>query len=135
MTTFDHRHDFSIGGWEIRAGLHAGGETTDSLVLWLPQDLNVFTGQPIGLLFGHVPEPDDHSVVTATADPILCPEACNAVLDFAASCRVITGTSTPLRAAERIAEEVTANGATAMQSVHQHTGRAHGGSCLPHTAW
>ena len=32
-----------------------GGETTDSLVVWLPEDRTVFTGNLSGPLFGHIP--------------------------------------------------------------------------------
>ena len=34
-----------------------GGETTDSLVVWLPEERTVFTGNLMGPLFGHMPEP------------------------------------------------------------------------------
>ena len=32
-----------------------GGETTDALVVWLPEDRILFTGNLFGPLFGHVP--------------------------------------------------------------------------------
>ena len=32
-----------------------GGETTDSLVIWLPDSRTAFTGNLFGPLFGHVP--------------------------------------------------------------------------------
>ena len=39
----------------VRAVLHAGGETTDALVVWLPEHRTVFIGNLMGPFFGHVP--------------------------------------------------------------------------------
>jgi alkyl sulfatase BDS1-like metallo-beta-lactamase superfamily hydrolase len=117
-TTFDRNLNFTVGGRDFELAWTPGGETTDSLVLWLPQDRTLFTGNLFGPLFGHVP-----NLMTIRGDryrdPILYIEACNAVLDFAPE-RLITGHFDPIEGAERIAEEITAM-RDAMQVVHDRT--------------
>ena len=117
-TTFDRHLNFTIGGREFELLWTPGGETTDSLVVWLPQDRTMFTGNMFGPLFGHVP-----NLMTIRGDryrdPVLYIEACNAVLDFAPE-RLITGHFDPIDGAERIAEEITAM-RDAMQAVHDST--------------
>jgi alkyl sulfatase BDS1-like metallo-beta-lactamase superfamily hydrolase len=54
-TTFLDRHDFTLGGRRFELYATPGGETTDSLVVWLPDERIVFTGNLFGPLFGHVP--------------------------------------------------------------------------------
>ncbi len=53
-TTFLDAHPFEVGH---RFELYStpGGETTDSLVVWLPDSRTVFTGNLTGPLFGHIP--------------------------------------------------------------------------------
>jgi alkyl sulfatase BDS1-like metallo-beta-lactamase superfamily hydrolase len=117
-TTFDRVLTFTLGGRDVEAIWTPGGETTDSLVVWLPQDRILFTGNLFGPLFGHVP-----NLMTIRGDryrdPILYIEACNTVLDLAPR-RLITGHFDPIEGAERIAEEVTAM-RDAMQAVHDST--------------
>jgi alkyl sulfatase BDS1-like metallo-beta-lactamase superfamily hydrolase len=116
--TFDHRHTFIVGGRDFELAWTPGGETTDSLIVWLPQDRVLFTGNLFGPLFGHVP-----NLMTIRGDryrdPILYIEACNTVLDLAPE-RLITGHFDPIDGAARIAEEVTAM-RDAMQAVHEQT--------------
>ena len=50
-----------IGGRELVLLSTPGGETTDSLVIWLPETRTAFTGNLFGPLFGHVPEPGHHA--------------------------------------------------------------------------
>jgi glyoxylase-like metal-dependent hydrolase (beta-lactamase superfamily II) len=80
-----------------------GGETTDSLVVWLPSDRILFTGNLFGPLFGHVP-----NLVTMGGDPYCDPvlyiESLNTVLSFAPE-RLITGHFDPIEGADRITEE------------------------------
>ncbi|MGA8328090.1 MAG: alkyl sulfatase dimerization domain-containing protein [Mycobacterium sp.] len=117
-TTFDRQLRFTVGARDFELAWAPGGETTDSLVLWLPEDRVLLTGNLFGPLFGHVP-----NLMTIRGDryrdPILYIEACNAVLDYAPR-RLITGHFEPIEDAERIAEEVTAM-RDAMQSVHDQT--------------
>ncbi len=54
-TTFHDRHAFKLGGREFELLSVPGGETVDSLVVWLPQERIVFTGNMTGPIFGHVP--------------------------------------------------------------------------------
>lgn len=116
--TFDHTHDFTVGGRQFQLTWTPGGETTDSLVVWLPEDRVLFTGNLFGPLFGHVP-----NLMTIRGDryrdPILYIEACNIVLAHGPE-RLITGHFDPIEGADRIAEEVTAM-RDAMQSVHDQT--------------
>jgi len=117
-TTFDRRLNFTVGGRDFELVWAPGGETTDSLVVWLPQHRTLFTGNLFGPLFGHVP-----NLMTIRGDryrdPILYIEALNAVLNFGPQ-RLITGHFDPIEGAERITEEVTAM-RDAMQTVHDRT--------------
>lgn len=54
-TTFHDSHAFELGGRRFELFSVPGGETIDSLVVWLPQDRIVFTGNMTGPIFGHVP--------------------------------------------------------------------------------
>ena len=54
-TTFLDAHAFELGGRRFELYSTEGGETTDSLVVWLPDERTVFTGNLTGPLFGHIP--------------------------------------------------------------------------------
>lgn len=54
-TTFLDAHRFSLGERDFELLATPGGETTDSLVVWLPKERTVFTGNLMGPLFGHIP--------------------------------------------------------------------------------
>jgi alkyl sulfatase BDS1-like metallo-beta-lactamase superfamily hydrolase len=54
-TTFIDSHSFELGGRRFELYSARGGETLDSLVVWMPQEATVFTGNLTGPLFGHVP--------------------------------------------------------------------------------
>lgn len=53
--TFEDRYDFSLG--DLRFELHAvpGGETVESMVVWLPDHEILLSGNVVGALFGHIP--------------------------------------------------------------------------------
>lgn len=53
--TFDDRYDFELGGVRFELLSTPGGETTDSLVVWLPQQQICFSGNLFSALFGHIP--------------------------------------------------------------------------------
>ena len=116
--TFDRRHTLTVGGRDFELAWTPGGETTDSLVVWLPQDQILFSGNLFGPLFGHVP-----NLMTIRGDryrdPILYIESLNTVLEFGPQ-RLITGHFDPIEGADRITEEVTAM-RDAMQAVHDRT--------------
>jgi alkyl sulfatase BDS1-like metallo-beta-lactamase superfamily hydrolase len=54
-TTFFDSHAFTRGGRRFELYATPGGETTDALVVWLPDERTVFSGNLMGPLFGHVP--------------------------------------------------------------------------------
>ncbi|HTQ20055.1 alkyl sulfatase dimerization domain-containing protein [Mycobacterium sp.] len=54
-TTFLDSHEFELGGRRFELYATPGGETTDALVVWLPERRTVFIGNLLGPFFGHVP--------------------------------------------------------------------------------
>ena len=117
-TTFDRRHEMTIGGRPLELVWTPGGETTDALVVWLPEDRILFTGNLFGPLFGHVP-----NLMTIRGDryrdPVQYIESLDTVLELGPR-RLITGHFDPIEGADRIAEEVTAM-RDAMAAVHDRT--------------
>lgn len=53
--SFIDSHTFGLGGRKFELYATAGGEATDSLVVWLPDNETVFVGNLFGPMFGHVP--------------------------------------------------------------------------------
>ena len=53
--TFDDRFDFELGGTRFELISTPGGETTEAMVVWLPQHRILFTGNVFGALWGHIP--------------------------------------------------------------------------------
>jgi alkyl sulfatase BDS1-like metallo-beta-lactamase superfamily hydrolase len=53
--TFDDRLELELGGLRMELLSVPGGETTDSLAIWLPQHAICFTGNLFSALFGHFP--------------------------------------------------------------------------------
>jgi alkyl sulfatase BDS1-like metallo-beta-lactamase superfamily hydrolase len=93
------------GGRRLELLSVPGGETTDSLVVWLPEERIAFTGNLLGPLFGHVP-----NLVTMRGDRY------RDALDYVASVqrvidlrprRLVTGHFDPIDGAELIAAELT----------------------------
>lgn len=117
-TTFGDRLELKIGGRRLTLIATPGGETTDSLVVWLPEERTLFTGNLFGPLFGHVP-----NLVTIRGDryrdPLQYVSSLNTVLDLGPE-RLITGHFDPIEGAGRIAEEVTAM-RDAVQWIHDRT--------------
>lgn len=130
-TTFDRSHTFTVGGRTFELAWTPGGETTDALVVWLPEDRILFTGNLFGPLFGHVP-----NLMTIRGDryrdPILYIESLNTVLEYGPR-RLITGHFAPIEGADRIAEEVTAM-RDGMQAVHDRTAELMNSGADIHTA-
>jgi alkyl sulfatase BDS1-like metallo-beta-lactamase superfamily hydrolase len=54
-TTFLDAHSFELGGRRFELHSVRGGETLDSLIVWMTKERTVFTGNLTGPLFGHVP--------------------------------------------------------------------------------
>lgn len=130
-TTFDRQHELTVGGRRLELAWTPGGETTDSLVVWLPQERILFTGNLFGPLFGHVP-----NLMTIRGDryrdPIHYIESLDTVLEFGPR-RLITGHFDPIEGADRIAEEVTAM-RDGMQAVHDRTVELMGSGADVYTA-
>ncbi|BCZ20515.1 alkyl sulfatase dimerization domain-containing protein [Mycobacterium senriense] len=130
-TTFDQRMSLTVGGRTFELAWTPGGETTDALVVWLPEDRILFTGNLFGPLFGHVP-----NLMTIRGDryrdPILYIESLNTVLEYGPR-RLITGHFDPIEGADRIAEEVTAM-RDGMQAVHDRTAELMNSGADLHTA-
>ena len=53
--TFEERHALDLGGVRMELIWTPGGETTDSMVIWLPEHGTCFTGNLFSALFGHFP--------------------------------------------------------------------------------
>ena len=53
--TFDDRYDFELGGVRFELSSVPGGETIDSVAVWLPQHKILFSGNMFGPLFPHFP--------------------------------------------------------------------------------
>ena len=54
-TAFVDSHAFELGGRRFELYSTPGGETTDALVVWMPEHRTVFIGNLMGPFFGHVP--------------------------------------------------------------------------------
>ena len=54
-STFIDSHAFEVGGRRFELYSTPGGETTDALVVWMPEERTVFIGNLLGPFFGHVP--------------------------------------------------------------------------------
>ena len=53
--TFDDRYELELGGVRMELFSTPGGETTDSMVIWLPDHEVCFCGNLFSALFGHFP--------------------------------------------------------------------------------
>ena len=114
----DDRMELTIGGRELVLIATPGGETFDSMVVWLPDCRTLFSGNLFGPLFGHVP-----NLVTIRGDryrdALTYIRSLDVVRELAPE-RLITGHFDPIDGADRIAEE-TATLQEAMRSVHDQT--------------
>lgn len=103
-TTFSDRHTFTLGGRRFDLCSTPGGETTDSLVVWLPDERTLFTGNLMGPLFGHVP-----NLYTVRGDKYRSAIAYLHALDRVLGLEpevLITGHGEPIRGAHEIARRV-----------------------------
>ena len=115
---FDERLELTVGDRELVLIATPGGETFDSLVIWLPQTATLLSGNLTGPLFGHVP-----NLVTIRGDryrDALTYIDSLEVLKELRPERLLTGHFDPIEGADRIAEEVDAM-QEAMRWVHDRT--------------
>lgn len=116
--TVEDRLAVTIGGRRLELIATPGGETFDSMVVWLPQSRTLLSGNLFGPLFGHVP-----NLVTIRGDryrdALTYIDSIDLVLDLVPE-RLITGHFDPINGAARIAEEVRAM-QEAMRWVHDRT--------------
>jgi alkyl sulfatase BDS1-like metallo-beta-lactamase superfamily hydrolase len=103
-TTFLDRHEFALGGRRFELLATPGGETTDSLVVWLPEVRTVFTGNLMGPLFGHVP-----NLYTLRGDKYRSAIAYIYALDRVLALEpevLVTGHGEPIRGADEVHRRV-----------------------------
>ena len=102
--TFEDHYAFALGGLEIELFWTPGGETRDSLVIWLPQHRICLAGNLFSCLFGHIP-----NLVTIRGDRY------RDALEFVSSIDrvrdlepdlLLVGHGGPLEGASRIREEI-----------------------------
>jgi len=112
------RLELMIGGRELVLIATPGGETFDSMVVWLPDSRTLFSGNLFGPLFGHVP-----NLVTIRGDryrdALVYIDSLDVVRELAPE-RLVTGHFDPIVGADRIAGE-TAALQEAMRWVHDRT--------------
>ena len=114
----DERLELTVGDRELVLIATPGGETFDSLVIWLPQTRTLLSGNLTGPLFGHVP-----NLVTIRGDRYRDALTYIDSLDIVKELRperLLTGHFDPIEGADRIAEEVEAM-QEAMHWVHDRT--------------
>jgi alkyl sulfatase BDS1-like metallo-beta-lactamase superfamily hydrolase len=103
-TTFTDSLEFELGGRRFELYATPGGETLDSLIVWMPQERVVFTGNLTGPLFGHVP-----NLYTLRGDKIRYVqwylEGVQRVIDLAPEV-LITGHGEPIRGAGEIRDRL-----------------------------
>ncbi len=103
-TTFIDSHSFELGGRPFELYSVRGGETLDSLLVWMPKEATVFTGNLTGPLFGHVP-----NLYTLRGDKIRYVQwyldGVQRVIDLEPDV-LITGHGDPIRGAEEIKRQL-----------------------------
>jgi len=103
--TFDDRCELELGGLRMELLWTPGGETTDSMVVWLPDHRICFCGNLFSALFGHFP-----NLVTVRGDryreALGFIESLERVLALRPEL-LLTGHHGPVAGKETIAEELT----------------------------
>ena len=123
--TFGDRCDLELGGLRMELLWTPGGETTDSMVVWLPEHGVCFTGNLFSALFGHFP-----NLVTVRGDryreALGFVESLERVLALEPE-MLLTGHHGPVAGRETIRDELTRL-RNAVQYVHDETvkGMNHG---------
>ena len=101
----DERLELTLGGRRLELYATPGGETTDSLVVWLPEEGVCLCGNVFGALFGHIP-----NLVTMRGDryrdALTVIESIEAVRELSAEV-LLTGHFEPITGRDRIRAELT----------------------------
>jgi alkyl sulfatase BDS1-like metallo-beta-lactamase superfamily hydrolase len=101
--TFDDRYAFTCGERRIELLSVPGGETIDSLVVWLPDDRVALVGNMFSALFGHFP-----NLVTMRGDrmrsALAFVDSVQRVIDLEPEC-LLLGHHGPVRGAETVRRE------------------------------
>ena len=103
--TFHDSYGFTLGGRQIELLSVPGGETLDSLVVWLPNDRIVFTGNLTGPLLGHVP-----NLYTIRGDKIRSVAAFVSSVQRVIDLRpevLVTGHGEPVRGEDEVRRQLT----------------------------
>lgn len=102
--TFADTLAFEVGNTQFELHSTPGGETVDSLVVWLPQRRILFSGNLFSALFGHFP-----NLTTMRGDrmrdPLVFVESCNTVLALEPE-TLCVGHFGPLRGSKAIRSEI-----------------------------
>lgn len=100
----DEQLELTLGGRRLELHATPGGETTDSLVVWLPEDGVCLCGNVFGALFGHIP-----NLVTMRGDryrdALTVIESIEAVRELGAEV-LLTGHFGPITGRDRIRAEL-----------------------------
>jgi glyoxylase-like metal-dependent hydrolase (beta-lactamase superfamily II) len=102
---FDDTLTLEVGGRRLELISVPGGETTDSLVVWLPEEQICLCGNTFGPLFGHIP-----NLVTIRGDRYRDALAAIASVERVRGLRpdlLVTGHFEPIVGADRIDAELT----------------------------
>jgi len=101
----DEMLELTLGGRRLQLYATPGGETTDSLVVWLPEEGVCLCGNVFGALFGHIP-----NLVTMRGDryrdALTVIESIEAVRELEAEV-LLTGHFGPITGKDRIRAELT----------------------------
>jgi alkyl sulfatase BDS1-like metallo-beta-lactamase superfamily hydrolase len=115
---FDDKYTFTLGERRFDLLATPGGESRDSLVVWLPEDRILFTGNLFGPIFGHLP-----NLYTVRGDKI------RSAMEFIRALfrvkelepeMILTGHGKPVVGAELIGETL-GRLARAVQYIHDET--------------
>lgn len=115
---FDDRYEFTLGGVRFELLSVPGGETIDSLCVWLPDQRIAFTGNQLGPLFPHFP-----NLYTIRGDKYRFADAYLDSLERVMALEpelLVTGHFEPIRGAGLIREEL-ARLRDAVRHVHDAT--------------
>ena len=116
--TFEDRYSFTVGDMPVELLSVPGGETTDSLVVWLPEKRVAFSGNMLGPLYMHVP-----NLYTVRGDKLRSALRYVESVDRLRGLEpevLITGHADPVRGAQRIHADLTKL-RDAVQWVHDET--------------